>query len=237
MSIRVTDIIAFSKEFICDVLWPKKCIKCNRMVALGKKEAICRECELRVLMNSSIVIEPDRYFEEVHSALPYEDHVRKYMIDYKFHSFKYLSHAFSKALEKIMEGRDFVDTHKIICPVPIHHMRDREYNQSLLIAEELAEKFSLELCPDLLIKTKNIKPMSSMGYAMRHASIKGVIDFNLSYDIYGKNVILVDDIYTTGSTADECAKILRMHGCENVIVLTSCYRDVTKGDVCFADAD
>lgn len=237
MSIRFVDVLEFSKEFIYDVLWPKKCIKCNKIIPIGKKEALCGECESGVLMNSSIVIEPDRYFEEVHSALPYEEHVRKYMIDYKFHSFKYLRYAFSKAVEKIVEGRDFLDTHKIICPVPIHHMRDREYNQSLLIAEELSEKFSLELCPDLLIKTKNLKPMSAMGYAMRQASIPGAIDFNLCYDVYGKNVILVDDIYTTGSTADECAKILRMHGCENVIVLTSCYRDVTKGDVYFADAD
>ena len=237
MSIQVIDVLEFAKEFVYDTLWPKKCIKCNKAVPLGKKEALCRGCESRILMNSSVVVEPDRYFEEVHSALPYENHVRKYMIDYKFNSFKYLRYAFSKAVEKIVEGRDFLDTHKIICPVPIHHMRDREYNQSLLIAEELSEKFSLTLYPDLLVKTKNIKPMSSMGYAMRHASIRGVIDFNLTYDIYGKNVILVDDIYTTGSTADECAKILRMHGCENVIVLTSCYRDVTKGDGCFADAD
>ncbi|MBE7050842.1 MAG: ComF family protein [Ruminococcaceae bacterium] len=237
MSIQAIDILRRVKEVIYDIFWPKKCIKCNKIISLGKKEAICRKCEAGVLMNSSVVIEPDRYFEEVNCALPYEDYVRKYMIDYKFHSYKYLSHAFAKAIEKIVEGREFLDTHKIICPVPIHHMRDREYNQSLLIARELSEKFSLELCPDLLIKTKNIKPMSSMGYAKRYASVTGVVDFNLRYDVYGKNVILVDDIYTTGSTADECAKILRMHGCENVIVLTSCYRDPTKGDVYFADAD
>ena len=210
MNIKAIDKL---KELTCDVLWPKKCIKCNGYVNISKKEAICKKCETEVLANSKIVIEPERYFEEAVCALPYEDHVRKYMIDYKFHSYKYLSHGFSKAVEKIMEERDFLDTHKIICPVPIHHMRDREYNQSLLIAKGLSEKFNLELIPDLLVKTKHLKALSSMDYAMRYASIEGAIDFNLQYDIYGKNVILVDDIYTTGSTADECAKILRMHGC------------------------
>lgn len=230
-------LVGYIKEFIYDVFWPKRCIKCNRLVTLGKKAAICKACENEILMNSSIVVEPDRYFEEVVSAFPYEDNVRKYMIDYKFNSYKYLSSAFAVAMEKVMEERDFLATHKIICPVPVHHMREREYNQSLQVAKELSERFDLELIEDLLVKVRNLKPMSSMGYAMRYASVGGGIDFNLRYDIYGKSVILIDDIYTTGSTADECSKVLRMHGCENVVVVTACYRDITKGDDEDADAD
>ena len=75
-----------------------------------------------------------------------------------------------------------------------------------------------------------------MGYEMRSASVKGAIDFNLKYDIFGKSILLLDDIYTTGSTTDECAKILRMHGAEKVTVLAACYADV-KGGEYYGDAD
>lgn len=228
--------LSYVAEIAADILWPKKCIVCRCLVPIGQKHAICSDCAKLAKKQSTIFIEPDRYFDEAVASLPYADNVRMSMIRYKFSAHQNLKYAFSYALARSVEDRDFMSQYDIICPVPIHPMRDREYNQSLLIAKEISNEFGLQFCPDLLIKTKNLTPLSTMGYAMRRVCVVGAVDFNLKYDIFGKNILLLDDIYTTGSTADECSKILKMHGASNVIVLAACYAE-WKGDEYNADAD
>lgn len=223
-------------ETAADILWPKKCIMCGCLVPIGRKAAVCDDCSCLIKKHCTDFVEPDRYFEEAIGALPYESRVRDAMIRYKFSGHAYLKSAFSHAVMQGISGRNFLGEYRLVCPVPIHPLRDREYNQSLLIARELADALGLDLCPDLLIKTKNLTPLSTMGYAMRRSSIVGAIDFNVKYDIFGKNILLLDDIYTTGSTADECSKILKMNGAANVIVIAACYAD-RKGDDNNADAN
>ncbi len=229
------NIFSLVREFLSDIIWPKKCIVCNCRCALGRREALCDDCKRSVTKISTNFVEPDRYFEETIAALPYDGNVRNALLRYKFYGFKYLGMAFSSALKICLEDYNIND-YSVICPVPIHKLRNREYNQSLVIAQELSKSLGIPLCPDLLIKVKNLSPLSKMGYEMRKESVRGAIDFNLKYDIFGKSVLLVDDIYTTGSTADECSKILRMHGAEKVTILTACYRDV-KGEEDDGDAD
>jgi len=231
----IPKIFSYTLEFVSDIFWPKKCIVCTCRTPLGRKAALCDDCRAKIKKLSFNFVEPDRYFEEAIAALPYEGNIRDAMIRYKFSGYKYLGDAFSEALGICLEDYDLSD-HSVICPVPIHRLRNREYNQSLVIAENISEILGIPLCPDLLVKVKNLTPFSKMGYEMRSASVKGAIDFNLKYDIFGKSILLLDDIYTTGSTTDECAKILRMHGAEKVTVLAACYADV-KGGEYYGDAD
>ena len=237
-NIKINNKISASAiaETVIDIFYPKRCICCNFPAPVGNAVSLCSDCLKHIPKNSVVYVEPDRYFEMAVCALPYEKHTRNAMINYKFNEFKYLSHTFSAGIRKAVEEIDFPKEYTIICPVPLHPLRERPYNQSLLIAEELAGNFNLTLYPDLLLKVKNLTPLSQMGYAMRRASICGAIDFNMKYNIDGKKIILVDDIYTTGSTADECAKILKIYGADEVTVFAACYAD-QKGDEEGVDAD
>ena len=77
-----------------------------------------------------------------------------------------------------------------------------------------------------------------MGYSMRKQMIKSAIAFNITYNIEGKTICVVDDIYTTGTTANECARILRMYGAEKVYILSACYAaDKKSGGNINADTD
>lgn len=232
---KISVVLRYFGEVAADILCPKKCIVCGCLVPLGRKESICCDCMSSIGKNSAVVIEPDSYFEEVIGAVPYEGNIRKSMIRFKFNSRRYLYSAFGYCIYSLIKDREFLKDYHIICPVPIHPLRSREYNQSSLIAKYIADRLGLKLCDDMLLKVKNISPLSSMGYSLRRSSVLGVFDFNLKYDIFGKNIILLDDIFTTGSTANECAKILRMYGAANVIVLAACHGE-QKGDNGHGDA-
>lgn len=109
--------------------------------------------------------------------------------------------------EKIFEK---IKNYDKIIPVPISKKRQKErgYNQSLLIAIEIAKKTNLELLNNCLIKTKNIIEQSKLNKHDREQNIQGVYKLQNKQLIENKKILLIDDIYTTGNTANECSKTL-----------------------------
>ena len=110
----------------------------------------------------------------------------------------------------------------IIIPVPIHKKRkaQRGYNQTQLIASKISKYLKIKLCDDVLIKSKNTIAQSKLNKNKRKQNIKGAFKILNSEKIQGKNILLFDDIYTTGSTVNECSKILTRAGAKRIGVLT-----------------
>ena len=210
---------------ILDIIYPKKCIFCNRALNIGKKICICKNCRPLLNKQQKIVRDNNKYFEEAVCACRYDGYVREAMTMYKFNGKKYYAPTFAKVIYNKIKDRDFLKDISLICPVPIHPLRDRAYNQSEIVALHISHLVSIPVCGDLLIKIKNLKPLSTMNYASRRSLIKSAFAFNVKYNISGKTICLVDDIYTTGSTVNECSRILRMYGAEKVYVLSACYAD------------
>ena len=96
-------------------------------------------------------------------------------------------------------------------PVPISRKRlkSRGYNQSELIAKEIAYNSNLILETGCLYKVKNIVEQSKLNKEERLKNIQGVYELVNKEKLYKKKILLVDDIFTTGSTVNECAKVLR----------------------------
>lgn len=123
--------------------------------------------------------------------------------------------------------RDSID---LIVPVPLHikRFRQRGFNQAFLLIRDwpdIAEKFNLEL-PDIqidrevLVRTRWTEPQTGLGRKRRIANIRNAIVLSNSARIADKRILLVDDVCTTGATADECAKVLLNGGARQVDVLT-----------------
>ena len=121
----------------------------------------------------------------------------------------------------------FIKSYDIILSVPLHkkRLKERGYNQSQLIARELVKEYNLHnnkkmiYYNDVIIKTKNIKPQSTKNLKDRIQDVIGIYEIKNKEKIIGKNIIIFDDIYTTGSTANECKKILLEAGANNVGIL------------------
>lgn len=110
----------------------------------------------------------------------------------------------------------------IIIPVPMSRKKlaQRGYNQSELIASKISRYSKIQLQKDIIIKVKENKTQSTLNKIQRLENIKNVYKIKNKQKIKAKNILLFDDIYTTGATVNECAKILKQAGAKTVNVLT-----------------
>lgn len=110
----------------------------------------------------------------------------------------------------------------IIVPLSSKRKRLRGYNQSQLIAEIISNILQIKIQNKILFKTKNILPQSTLNKEQRKNNIKGAFKAKNIEKIKNKKILLIDDIYTTGSTLNECSRTLVKNGIkkENIGVLT-----------------
>ena len=104
----------------------------------------------------------------------------------------------------------------VLVPVPLHRDRlaQRGFNQAELLGYEVAQKFKIAMWPDLLRRRKNTKPQIELKREKRLVNMTGAFQLNKQYGdkIKNANILLVDDVITTGATMNECAKILKNSG-------------------------
>ena len=129
---------------------------------------------------------------------------------------------FAKLILKNEKICRIIKSYDIIIPVPIHKKRknERGYNQSELIAKEIAKNVKEINYQNPLKKTKNNERQSELKKDERKQNVKNVYEIQKAQIIQDNRIILFDDIYTTGSTADECAKILKENNARDILVLT-----------------
>lgn len=115
-----------------------------------------------------------------------------------------------------------VDSIDVIMPVPLHprRLREREFNQSLLLADRIAQHLRIPLSFTHLIRTMPSPPQTTLSRKERLRSLRGAFVLRRPDAIIGKRILLVDDVFTTGATMNECAKALRQAGSGDVVVLT-----------------
>lgn len=153
------------------------------------------------------------------SLYPYASPLREAV-----HLFKYRKKfALADALGALMDHAPIGTVHvDVIIPVPLSpaRLRHREYNQSLLLADRLSEAKHIPLSYDNLIRTRETAPQTELTRAVRLKNLKRAFAVRRPQDIVGKRVLLVDDVFTTGTTVNECAKTLRKSGASAVYVCT-----------------
>ena len=152
----------------------------------------------------------------------YKGIIRKLLLEYKFSEKPYLYRSLIFFLEKYQKKILQADFYDIIIPVPISKKRikKRGYNQSKLITKELANILNIKYEANILIKTKNNIQQSFLNKQQRKQNVKGVYKIKNKHKILNKNILLVDDIYTTGATLNECAKVLKESGAQKIDVFT-----------------
>ena len=205
---------------LLNLINPNVCGFCNKVC----KNEFCNKCKVKIRNNQiNVIIKPrNKYFKELISIFKYEGIIRDKILQYKFEDKAYMYNTFAKIILKNEKICGLLKKYDIIIPVPIHKKRkaQRGYNQTQLIASKISKYVEIKLCDDVLIKSKNTIAQSKLNKNKRKQNIKGAFKILNSEKIQGKNILLFDDIYTTGSTVNECSKILTRAGAKRIGVLT-----------------
>ena len=202
-----------------DIIYPLNCGICGH----GNKD-LCTKCEKK--LNKQAVFGVDEYenkfFSRHYYIFKYEGLIRNIIINYKFNEKPYLYRMFSAFINKYEKNYLHFGFYDIIIPVPISKikMKSRGYNQSLLLAKSIAKENNIQLENRTIIKTKNNRTQSSLNKEERAKNVQGVYRVINKEKIKNKKILLLDDIYTTGFTLDECSKELLKVGAKQIDVFT-----------------
>lgn len=201
-------------DLLLKLIFPERCILCRRFIPEGYICSGCEKEETTVSRNLNIAMGKGSRLVKVWAPHRYEGKYRINIHRFKFDGVYHKGKAIAKLIadrvpSEIFEGADAIT----FIPLSTDVYRQRGYNQAEIIARELSALTGLPL-RDSLEKIKQNKPQHSLSAKARRKNVKGV--FALKEDIKGQNLILVDDIITTGETMNECAGLLFKGGAVSV---------------------
>lgn len=185
---------------------------------------ICNNCYENIKKIKKCVINEynNRNFSKHLYIFRYEGIIRNKIIEYKFEDKGYLYKMFAKIILSDKKTCNFIKKYDVIIPVPISKKRKKKrgYNQSELVANELAQKLNQDIWTDIIIKKKDNKPQSELNKLERIKNVEDIYEINKPIEVKNKKVLLLDDIYTTGSTVNEIARKLKQNQTQEIGVIT-----------------
>lgn len=185
-----------------------RCFKCGKPVEKGE---FCRDCQKRKHM-----------FEQGRGIFVYDSSMRRSVTRYKYYGCREYGDFYAKAMYRYakMELREWKPD--LIVPVPVHRSKERMrgFNQAAYLAERISRYTGIPADMGLVQKNIKTKSQKKLNALQRRKNLEKA--FCVTGDVRGKDILVIDDVYTTGSTIDAMASCLKKKGAENVYFLTVC---------------
>jgi ComF family protein len=223
-----------------DLLFPPCCLSCERRLDSSLPPLFCPECAGRlpfiVSPHCRTCGEPfptgsDHLcgkclsrtlpFDYARSLFFYEPPISTLLLALKFHGELTALSSLGQLMGHPSSVADFADP-DLLLPVPLHlgRLRQRGFNQALLLARACFPLWTDRLTPDLLVRNRATPPQTGLSGKERRRNLNNAFQLRRPEQVRGKRILLVDDVLTTGSTVDECSRVLRAAGALRVEVFT-----------------
>ncbi len=220
---------------ILDLIFPSLCLNCRKGVKGGdvicascfsaiplNQTLFCGTCRARLADNKKICHKDSKFI--LGSAANYDnDAVKNLVHGLKFRYLRSAASPLAELLIRYFMDLGFSTFNFVVVPVPLsrERFRKRGFNQSLLVAEIFSKHFDLPIAADAILRIKNTKPQSdTKNLAERRENVNGCFSVKNPEAAYGKNIILIDDVITSGATVSEAVSALKSAGAKRIIVLT-----------------
>ncbi|MFZ5863529.1 MAG: ComF family protein [Nitrospirota bacterium] len=227
-----------------DAVLPRRCATCRRGLSAMERRAVCAACwdtmpridgprcalcgtpfssEAAVSHSPTHRCGPCREdppaFTQAVAAGRYEGPLADAIRRCKYHRELDLIPVLAELLHGVVDSLPPVDA---VVPVPLHvrRLRRRQFNQSLRLAAEVARRLNRPVWPDILRRTRWTTPQTTLDRAHRQANVRRAFAVRHPHRVAGHRLLLVDDVYTTGATVNECANALRAAEASAVYVVT-----------------
>ncbi len=244
-------IIETIKRKVEEILFPSgyKCLLCSKEINDDRKSSFCDECLFTLPFNDGKICKrcgnplyaqgdicdfcrtKFPKFVQCRSPFLYKDSIAFLIKQLKYDNKKYIAQSLSYfMLAEYMKINHEAD---VVVPVPLFpaHQVKRGYNQSELLCHAFTEK-GMAVNTKILTRVKDTSTQTDLSYAERKENVKDAFSVSNKQSIAGKNVLLVDDVFTTGSTINECSKTLLKAGAKRVFVVTLAHAErVGKNEI------
>ena len=190
------------------------------------RNSLCFKCRKKIQreFKFTTIYSKKQNFSEQYYLFQYKNLIRNLILQIKFQRKPYIYKTIEYFLKNNKKKLEKLKKYDIIIVVPLSWKRrlQRGYNQSQLVAETISNILQIKVESKILYKTKNIVPQSTLNKKERKENIKGAFKIRNIEKIKNKKILIIDDIYTTGNTLNECSKMLIENGIqkENIGVLT-----------------
>lgn len=224
------------KKFINVILsafFPSRCAYCGKVVADNRIP--CEQCEKSLPRISGKVCakcgrekdscfckKAEKYYDGIAAPFYFEGKVRKGVHAFKFRHWICNAEAYGAEMSKTVTERfgnvdfDFIT----VVPLSDKSRRERGYNQCELLAEKISENLNFELKKGVIVKIYETQKQHTINPVLRKGNLTGVFEVPEPSIVEGKNILLCDDISTTGETLNECAKMLWLYGAKSVYCIS-----------------
>jgi ComF family protein len=201
------------KTYFLDLMFPIHCLGCNK-----EGSHLCDDCVDSIPLEISQT--RTQYVDHLYSATNF-DHplLNRALKEFKYRFVKDLSQPLAKIIKRMLRENNLVFNYFIAIPVPLSKKRInwRGFNQAELIAKHL----DWGITTNIIFRKKSSKPQADIeNKEERSLNVEDNFEINSKIDVKNKNFVLIDDVATTGSTLNECAKIIKQNGAKTVIGIT-----------------
>ena len=222
--------------YVLDFALPPRCGGCGTIV--DEVDSFCADCwrKLEFLgaggcsrcglplratdadLCAACIAKPPR-LDRIRSAVVYDDISRSIAMRLKYGRKVALARTMSRYMRPLLG--DFPDG-ALFVPVPLHRSRlwNRGFNQSAIVARELSRRTGLPVDVEALARIRATPPLKGMTMKQRRRTVAGAFRATAGAELRGRTVVLVDDVLTTGSTANACARALKRAGAARVELLS-----------------
>jgi ComF family protein len=230
---------------IKDLIYPDCCLACGKKIPPGApRGSLCAQCWGRIEKNlppfcvscgrridrpsaaknvCSHCLKANFNFDRAFSPCVYTGAIKKLIHEFKYSGKDYLGKPLGKLMnEFIRDYRLPVEYIDFVIPVPLHksRMREREFNQAQLLGEQVCVEFGLKMLTGAMKRSRPTRTQTELSFEERRRNVENSFTVNDPEKVRGANILLVDDVLTTGSTSSEAAGALKAAGAGVIFVLT-----------------
>ena len=233
-----TQLRRIGRGFV-DILLPPRCLACGETVE--EPDALCGKCWGGITfftppwcigcglpfphpMGDNAVCgdcaREQRAWDRARAVLRYDKNSRSLVLGLKHADHTHVANAFGRWMHRA--GGEVLLGADLAVPVPLHWTRllQRRYNQAALLAHAIHAAGGPPIAADWLVRRRRTRSQGHLGATARENNVRGAIALRRDRSVAGKRVVIIDDVMTTGATANECARVLKRAGAEFVGVLT-----------------
>jgi competence protein ComFC len=228
-----------------DLIYPNYCLVCkNKIPTTDQQQLTCFNCWDKIEQNlppfcascgrhlDSQAIEKNAcpscskfnfYFDRAFSPCRYTGAVKKLIHEFKYSGKDYLGKPLGKLMHTFIRNYQLPIEHlDFLIPIPLHksRQREREFNQAEILSQEIAGEFNKKVLTNVLIRVKPTKTQTELAFQERCQNVKKSFLVTNPELIIDSNLLLIDDVLTTGATSSEAAKCLKEAGARKVLLLT-----------------